>query len=66
VPLVLFTIAALELIRFRDAQVLWGAVILAGLCVLITVLGWMEQHRGLDGFRVPEEIWRVDRLPGES
>jgi hypothetical protein len=67
VPLVLLTLPSLELIRFRnDPDVQWGAVILVGLCLLLAVLGWIEEDRGLESFRVPEEIWRVDRLPGSE
>lgn len=62
VPLAIFTLASLELIRFRG-EVVWGAVILVGLCLLLALLGWIEEHGGLEGLRVPEEIWRVDRLP---
>jgi hypothetical protein len=25
-----------------------------------------EEDRGLESARIPEEIWRIDRLPGES
>jgi hypothetical protein len=64
VPLVLLTLAALELIRYRDAGVVWSAVILVGLCLVLMLYGWIEERNGLEGFRVPEEIWRVDRLPG--
>jgi hypothetical protein len=64
VPLVLLTLPALELIRDRnDQQVLWGAVILVGLCRLLALFGWIEEDRSLETVRVPEEIWRVDRLP---
>jgi hypothetical protein len=63
VPLVLLTLPALELIRRRDGDVVWGAVILVGLCLLLAVFGWIEEDRGLESIRVPEEIWRVDRLP---
>lgn len=42
---------------------LWGAIILVELCLLLAVFGWIEEDRGLEGLRVPEEIWRVDRLP---
>jgi hypothetical protein len=60
VPLVLLTLASLELIRFRDnSDVIWGAIILVGLSLLLIVFGWIEE----EGVRVPEEIWRVDRLP---
>ena len=65
VPLVLLTLPALELIRFReDPNVQWGALILVGLCLLLALLGWIEEDRSLETVRVPEEIWRVDRLPG--
>lgn len=63
VPVILLTLASLELIRFRSSGVIWGAVILVGLCFLLAVFGWVEENRGLEGYRVPEEIWRVDRLP---
>ncbi|HEY7421971.1 MAG TPA: hypothetical protein VH541_08165 [Gaiellaceae bacterium] len=64
VPLVLLTLPSLELIRFRDdPKIQWGAVILVGLCLLLAVFGWIEEHRGLEGLKVPE-AWRVDRLPG--
>lgn len=63
VPLLLLTLPALELIRFRDYPfVIWGAVILVGLSLLLAVCGWIEGNRGLEGLRVPE-VWRVDRLP---
>lgn len=65
VPLVLLTLPALELIRFRDdPNIQWGAIILVGLCLLLALFGWVEEDRGLEGLRVPEEFWRVDRLPG--
>lgn len=62
-PIVLLTFASLELIRFRHGEVIWGAVIVVVLCLLLAVLGWIEEHGGLEGFRVREEFWRVDRLP---
>ena len=63
VPIALLTLASLELIRFRNDEVDWGAVILVGLCLLLAVFGWIDERRGLDTFRIPEEIWRIDRLP---
>jgi hypothetical protein len=63
VPLTLLTLASLELIRFRgDYDVAWSAIILVGLSLLLAVLGRTEERGGLDGLRVPDEIWRVDRL----
>jgi hypothetical protein len=63
VPLTLLALASLELIRLRDGDVVWGALILVGLCLLLAVLGRTEERGGLDRLRVPDEIWRVDRLP---
>jgi hypothetical protein len=64
VPLVLLTLPALELIRLRDSPVvIWGAIILVGLCLLLAVFGWVEEDRTLETVRVPDEFWRVDRLP---
>lgn len=64
VPLILLALASLELIRFRNGVVVWGAVILVGLCLLLALCGWIEEEGdGLERLRVPE-IWRVDRLPG--
>jgi hypothetical protein len=63
VPLVLLTLPALELIRDRNQQdVLWGAVILVGLCLLLALFGWIEEDRSLETVRVPD-VLRVDRLP---
>ena len=65
VPLVLLALPSLELIRVRnEPDIQWGAIVLIGLCLLLAVFGWVEENRGLEGLRVPEEIWRVDRLPG--
>jgi hypothetical protein len=63
VPLILLTLASLELIRFRNSNVIWGAVILVGLCLLLALFGWIEETSGLERVRVPEEAWRLDRLP---
>jgi hypothetical protein len=64
VPLVLLTLPSLELIRFRDnSEILWGAIVLVCLSLLLAFYGWLEEDRGVEGLRVPDEIWRVDRLP---
>lgn len=59
---------SLELVRARGAVgMIWGTWILFGLCLFLVVLGLIEEHGGgLESYRVPEEIWRVDRLPGEN
>jgi hypothetical protein len=67
VPFLLLTLASLELIRFRsNSDVLWGPLILVGLSLLLALYGWIEEDRGVENFRIPEAIWRVDRLPGEN
>jgi len=64
-PLALLALTALDLVQERDQGMTWGGGIIVGLCLVITFLGWKERHGGLESLRVPE-IWRVDRLPGES
>lgn len=65
-PLALLALTALELVRKRSEGMTWGGGILVGLCLLLALLGWMEPNGRLEGIRVPEEFWRIDRLPGES
>ena len=65
-PLALLALSALELIRHRSEGMTWGGGILVGLCLFLALLGWKEMNGSLDSVRIPEEIWRVDRLPGES
>ena len=63
-PLALLVLPALELVRLRSSGVIWGGVILIVLCLLLAALGWLEESGGgIESLRVPEEIWRVDRLP---
>lgn len=60
-PLALLALAALDLIRLRDAGITRGGGIVVGLCLLLALLGRIEQREGLENFRVPE-VLRVDRL----
>ncbi len=63
VPLVLLPLPALQLLRYRDVTIVWGGVILVALCLLLAVLGWIEESGGgLERLRVPEFL-RLDRLP---
>jgi len=61
IPLGLLALAAVDLIRLRDAGITWGGGIVVGLCLLLALLGRIEQREGLEQFRVPE-VLRVDRL----
>jgi hypothetical protein len=64
-PLALLAVTALDLIVARRelGTITWEGWASVGLCVLLAVLGWIERSRGLKGFRIPDEIWRIDRLP---
>ncbi len=61
-PLGLLALVGVALIETRKVGLTWGGGILVGLCLLLTVLGWIELRRGLEnaGF---SEILRVDRIP---
>jgi hypothetical protein len=60
-PLALLALAALDLIRLRDAGITWGGGIVVGLCLVLALLGRIEQREGLENVRVPD-VLRVDRL----
>jgi hypothetical protein len=60
-PLALLALAVLDLIRLRDDGITWGRGAIVGLCLLLALLGRVEQRQGLENFRIPE-VLRVDRL----
>jgi hypothetical protein len=63
-PLALLAMTVLTVVEAsRAGYINWEAWLSMGLCVLLVVLGWLERNGGLDKLRIPEEIWRVDRLP---
>jgi len=65
-PVALLALTVLTVVEAHSAGYInWEAWLSIGLCVLLALLGWLERN-GLENFRVPEEIWRIDRLPGES
>jgi hypothetical protein len=61
IPLGMLALATLDIVRLRDAGITWGGAIVVGLCLLLALLGRIEQREGLESLRVPE-ILRVDRL----
>ena len=67
-PLALLVVTVLDVIlgHHETGFISWEGWLSIVLCVLLAVFGWLERNGGLENFRVPEEIWRVDRLPGEN
>jgi hypothetical protein len=69
-PLGLLALTVLALIYsstsgFSDAAISWEGWVSVFLCLALAVCGWIERKGGgLERFRVPEAIWRIDRLPG--
>ena len=62
-PLGVLALTTLALVHERGNGMTWGGWILVGLCVVLTLCGWIEQRGDLQRLPVPE-ILRVDRLPG--
>ena len=67
-PLVLLALTVLTVVETHSevGSISWEGWASIGLCLVLAVLGWLEWTSRLESLRVPEEIWRVDRLPGES
>jgi hypothetical protein len=61
VPLALLALAAIDLVNQRTEAATWGRGALVGLCVLLAVLGSLEQRGGLESQHIPEAL-RLDRL----
>jgi len=59
-PVALLALAAIDLIAQRDS-ITWGGGAVIGLCLLLALLGRIEQREGLESVRVPDML-RVDRL----
>lgn len=60
-PVALLALLGLDLIFIRD-YVQWEGWLSLGLCLLLVALGGIAQRSGLEHFRIPEEIWRIDRI----
>jgi hypothetical protein len=65
-PLALVALTALDLVEFRGEGISWLGVASVGLSVLLAAFAWVERNGGLERLRLPDEIWQVDRLPGED
>jgi hypothetical protein len=62
-PLVLLALTALDLIAIRGQGISWEGWASVVLCAALVAFGWVERNGGLERLRIPDEIWRVDRLP---
>ena len=61
VPLALLALATVDLISQRAEAATWGRGAIVGLCLLLALLGRIEQREGLESVRIPGTL-RVDRL----
>jgi hypothetical protein len=60
-PLALLALASVDLINQREEAATWGRVGLVGVCLLLVLLGRIEQREGLETVRMPKAL-RLDRL----
>lgn len=61
VPLALLALATVDLINQRAEAATWGRGAVVSVCLLLALLGRIEQREGLESFRIPGAL-RVDRL----
>lgn len=63
-PVALLTLTVLDLAEKESVlrMISWEGWLSLALAAFLVVLGWMAQRGGLEKFRVPDEIWRVDRI----
>jgi hypothetical protein len=62
-PVTLLALTALDLGEKQQAHLTgWEGWLALALSILLVVLGWIGQRGGLDDVRIPDEIWRVDRI----
>jgi hypothetical protein len=61
-PLGVLALVVVQAILARSIEPTWGTCIVGVLCLLLAWLGRVELRGGLANFRLPDEIWRVDRI----
>jgi hypothetical protein len=62
-PVALLALTSLDLGERQHHYLIgWEGWLGLALSVLLVVLGWLGQRGSLDNFRIPDEIWRVDRI----
>ena len=64
-PVALLALTALDLVYtgttlYSDSGISWEGWVSVLLCLVLIVCGWIERYGG--GLRIPEEIWRIDRI----
>jgi hypothetical protein len=64
VPIALLVLTGLNLGEAQSTTRLvgWEGWLSLVLCLVLVVLGWIARRGGLNNVRIPEEIWRVDRI----
>jgi hypothetical protein len=63
VPLALVAFTGLDFGERQHAfSISWEAWLSLALSLLLVALGWLGRRGGLADFRIPDEIWRVDRI----
>ena len=60
-PLALLALASVDLFNQREEAATWGRVGLVGVCLLLALLGRIDQREGLETVRIPKAL-RLDRL----
>ena len=61
IPLGLLALASVDLLNQREEAATWGRVGLVSVCLLLALLGRIEQRGGLETVRIPNAL-RLDRL----
>jgi hypothetical protein len=62
-PVALLALTSLDLGQRQHVYSIgWEGWLALALSALLVLLGWLGQRGGLDNFRIPDEIWRVDRI----
>jgi len=59
----LLALTGLDLWATQDIRFISGADWLSlALSIVLVALGWLGRRRGVNNFRIPDEIWRIDRI----
>jgi len=62
VPIALLALTGLDLWSQDIHFVSFGSWLSLALSIVLVALGWLGRWGGLDRLRIPDEIWRIDRI----